>query len=88
MPKVAPAFAVKLRELRAAAGISQYELAKRSGLSKQAISNLELGNREPAWATVVALAHAFGVSCEAFMVDGQAEKKPKPGPRQLARKKK
>jgi transcriptional regulator with XRE-family HTH domain len=64
--KHAGAFAVRLKTLREAAGISQYALAKRSGLSKQALSNLELGAREPTWATVQRLARALGVDCRNF----------------------
>jgi transcriptional regulator with XRE-family HTH domain len=60
-------FADRLREAREAAGLSQYALAKRSGLSKQAVSNLELGEREPTWQTVQLLAVALGVDCTAFV---------------------
>jgi transcriptional regulator with XRE-family HTH domain len=42
-------------------------LAKRSGLSKQAISRLEFGDREPAWSTVQLLAAALGLSCDEFI---------------------
>ncbi len=42
-------------------------LAKLSGLSKQALSNLEAGNREPRWQKVQLLAHALGVDCTAFI---------------------
>jgi transcriptional regulator with XRE-family HTH domain len=73
------AFAKRLIELRHASGLSQYELAKRAGLTRQAMSLLELGQREPNWATVQRLAKALAVSCEAFM-DRRAstdEKKPK-----------
>jgi transcriptional regulator with XRE-family HTH domain len=59
-------FAEKLKVLRESAGLSQYALAKRAGLSKQGLSKLELGQRKPAWTTVLALAKALGVSCEAF----------------------
>lgn len=59
-------FADRLQELRKAAGLSQYALARKAGLSKQALSHLELGNRGPAWNTVQLLAAALGVSCEAF----------------------
>jgi transcriptional regulator with XRE-family HTH domain len=59
-------FAQKLQALREKAGISQYELAKRAAISKQEISRLELGQREPRWATVQALAKALGVTCEEF----------------------
>jgi transcriptional regulator with XRE-family HTH domain len=60
-------FADRLREVREAAGLSQYALAKLSGLSKQAVSHLELGVREPTWQTVQLLAGALGVDCRAFV---------------------
>lgn len=60
-------FAARLKALREAAGLSQYAVAKRSGLSVQALSRLELGDREPKWVTVQRLAVALGVSCEAFI---------------------
>ena len=60
------AFAKKLTAVREAKGITKYELAKRSGVSKQAISNLESGAREPAWETVQKLAMALAVDCTAF----------------------
>src|SRR4051812_20225715 len=53
-------FADRLRALREGQGLSQYALAKRSGISKQALSNLELSNREPTWVTVQRLALALG----------------------------
>jgi transcriptional regulator with XRE-family HTH domain len=64
------AFAEQLQRLRKAAGISQYALAQRSGLSKQALSRLEKGEREPSWATVQRLATALGVDCTAFSDHG------------------
>lgn len=60
-------FAHRLKALREAAGISQYALAKKAGLSKQALSNLELGNREPSWVTVQRLAQALGADCSEFL---------------------
>jgi transcriptional regulator with XRE-family HTH domain len=62
-------FADRLRQVRTAAGISQYRLAKLSGLSKQAINLLESGQSRPSWETVQALARALGVSCESFLTD-------------------
>jgi transcriptional regulator with XRE-family HTH domain len=59
-------FALRLKELRAAAGWSQPELAERAGMTKAGICNLEQGRRQASWATVVALADALGVSTEAF----------------------
>src|SRR4051794_29673071 len=74
-------FAERLKQLREAAGLSQYALAKLTGLSKQAVNKLEAGGREPAWGTIQLLAKALGVTCEAFNDPGlalppPAEKKP------------
>ncbi len=63
-------FAARLKEIREEKGVSQYALAKSSGLSKQAISQLELGLREPNWQTVQLLALALGVDCTAFKDTG------------------
>jgi transcriptional regulator with XRE-family HTH domain len=63
-------FAERLRGLRENAGLSQYALAKKSGLTKQALSRLELGEREPTWQTVQLLAAALGVDCRAFVDPG------------------
>jgi transcriptional regulator with XRE-family HTH domain len=59
-------FGEKLRTLREAAGLSTYALARLTGITKQALSRLEKGGREPTWGTVQLLAAALGVSCEAF----------------------
>jgi transcriptional regulator with XRE-family HTH domain len=66
MPRRLTPFVRRLRQLRKAAGLSQYELARRSGLTRQAISNLEKGNRAPTWETVCLLAKGLGVSVAAF----------------------
>ena len=59
-------FAKRLVDAREAAGLSKYELARRSGLSRQALSLLELGEREPNWTTVQLLAAALGTDCRQF----------------------
>jgi transcriptional regulator with XRE-family HTH domain len=59
-------FGERLRELREAAGVSQYALAKRSTVTAQAISRLEKAEREPNWLTVVLLARALGVAVGDF----------------------
>ena len=64
-------FAVRLRELREAAGLTQSQLADRAGMHLHGITKLEQGDRAPAWATVLALAEALEVGCEAF-VDSKA----------------
>jgi transcriptional regulator with XRE-family HTH domain len=53
-------FGTRLRELRTAAGLTQRELAKRSGTSSAAISNFEAGNNAPTLGTLVRLADALG----------------------------
>ena len=80
------AFADRLKAVREAAGLSQYALAKLSGLSKQAMSRLELGNNEPTWETVQLLAVALGVDCREFVDPNvkpatPAESKPRGRPR-------
>ena len=77
-------FGAVLLRLREAAGMSQYELAKRAGLTHQAISFLETGNRKPTWDTVQRLAMALGLDCSAFKDEGLVlpEYQPgKPGPK-------
>jgi transcriptional regulator with XRE-family HTH domain len=60
-------FAARLRALREAANLTQAQLAERAGLHLHGITKLEQGDREPAWATVLALADALGVDCRAFV---------------------
>lgn len=51
----------KVRTLREAAGLTQAELAERSGVSQTWISRLERGQENPTLATLRRLAAAFGV---------------------------
>jgi transcriptional regulator with XRE-family HTH domain len=58
----APEFGTRLRSCRQSAGISQQELAERSGLSVRAISDLERGRtRFPYQDSLGRLADAFGL---------------------------
>ncbi|HEY7909339.1 MAG TPA: tetratricopeptide repeat protein [Thermomicrobiales bacterium] len=60
-----PSFGLLLRRYRAAAGLTQDELAERSGLSARGISDLERGARErPHRDTVQMLADALGLAAE------------------------
>jgi transcriptional regulator with XRE-family HTH domain len=61
-------------------------LAKISGLSKQALSNLELGQREPNWNTVQRLAAALCVSCDLFIDPVFSRRATSPKPRSRPRK--
>jgi transcriptional regulator with XRE-family HTH domain len=60
-------FGGRLRELRAAAGLTQKQLAARAGLTREAVANLETGRNDPRWKTVVALCTALGVSSDQFL---------------------
>ena len=59
-------FGGRLREMREAAGLTQVQLAQKAGLHPQGLIKLERGERKPAWETVIALATALDVSCDAF----------------------
>jgi transcriptional regulator with XRE-family HTH domain len=87
MANALPHFAKRLKELREAAGLSKYRLAQLSGLTRQAISNLELGNREPTWVTVQRLARALGVSME-DLADPEIIRPPEPPRRRPGRRRK
>ena len=62
-------FSGRLRELREAAGLSRQELADKAGMKLGGVRNLEQGTRDPGWDTVLVLAQALGVTCEAFTAE-------------------
>ena len=53
-------FASLLRRLRSAAGLTQLELADRSGIARPNIASYEAGRREPKWSTAERLLAAVG----------------------------
>ena len=57
-------FAANLRRYRAAANLSQEQLAERTGLHPTEISRLERAVREPRLGTIVRLAKGLGVGAE------------------------
>src|SRR5262245_39942337 len=59
-------FAGRLQALRERAGLSQYELARRTGLTRQTVSRLEMGDRDPTWGTVQLLALALSADFREF----------------------
>jgi transcriptional regulator with XRE-family HTH domain len=59
-------FAEKLRELRDAAGLTEAKLAEASGLPFGTVHVYAIGRRKPSFASVLKLAKALGVTCEAF----------------------
>jgi transcriptional regulator with XRE-family HTH domain len=88
-------FAQKLRELRDAKGLSEARLAELSGVAFGALHFYALGRRKPSLAAAVKLAHALGVTCEAFAdcddirLDGDdQESKPAKEPKRRGRPRK
>lgn len=67
-PEIAPAFGAVLRELRAAARMTQEELALEAGLNKNYIGLLELGQRSPSVRTMVVLARGLKLPLSEFAV--------------------
>jgi excisionase family DNA binding protein len=62
-----PRVGKRLRTLREAAGLTQLQLAATSGLTHEAISRLERGQRAASAETVRQLAQALGVAPERFV---------------------
>ncbi|ROR46001.1 helix-turn-helix domain-containing protein [Kitasatospora cineracea] len=58
---------LRLRELRAARGLSLSELARRSGVGKATLSGLEAGTRNPTLETLYALTTALGLPLSAAL---------------------
>ena len=54
----------RIKELRENAGLTQQQLAERVWVSKAAISNYELFERNPSLETLVNIAHVFHVSTD------------------------
>ena len=59
-------FGAKLKQLRESAGLSEKELADRSGVPFGTLHNYGVGIRKPTLAAAIKLAAALGVTCEAF----------------------
>lgn len=57
-------FAANLRRQRKAAGLSQEQLADRTGLHPTEISRLERATREPRLGTIARVARGLGVGAE------------------------
>src|SRR5262249_28754620 len=73
MKKKVTGFGQRLKALRESAGLTQVQLAKAAGLNRFGLAKLEQGVGEPHWPTVLALANALGVSCEAFTQTGEED---------------
>jgi excisionase family DNA binding protein len=59
----------RLRALREAAGLNQQDLAARAGLTHEAISRLELGQKSAKAPTIMKLAQALSTDPERFVSD-------------------
>src|SRR5947209_19578368 len=57
----------RIRELREGAGLAREQMAEAAGVSVRAVVQWELGEREPGWFNMLALAEALGVNCTAFI---------------------
>jgi transcriptional regulator with XRE-family HTH domain len=78
--KSLPLFAIRLKELRVKAELSQAKLAAAAGVSLSVVFKTEQGiGGDPGWSTVQALAKALGVDCTAFAENNEErpQKKPK-----------
>jgi|GEM_PF-2425116 len=91
MPEVvrmSSGFGVRLKELRANAGMTQEALARAANVSLATVAKLERGETDPTWNTVRALAKALGVSIAEFDVpDEPAPPEQQPTPADKPKKK-
>ena len=63
-----PELGRNLRRVRTAAGLTQTALAKRSGMDRSYVSDLEAGQRNPTALTLKRLAKVLGVTPTAFFL--------------------
>jgi len=62
----------RLRELRLAAGLTQAELARRTGIHRPNIARVEAGRHTPSLETLARIANAIGVSTTHVLVSSQS----------------
>lgn len=62
-----PPIGQKLREIRESKGLTRKKLSESTGLTVQAITQVETGRRQPAFQTLVALAQALNISLDAIV---------------------
>jgi len=65
-------FAKALQQAREKAGLSQWKLAKISGVSRPTVCRLEKGERHPSRAMVLRLGQALGLTPYQFLEFGRA----------------
>ena len=78
----------RIRHARERVGLSQIELARRIGLSKNAMNSIEGGDADPRASRIVAIAQALGVSTDALLLDkpAPASQKHTPPPQRSRRR--
>jgi transcriptional regulator with XRE-family HTH domain len=81
--KLAEQFAQNVKRTRDRLGLTQAQLAERSGMTPAAISQLEGGQREPSFSTIVKVAAALKTSPNDLM--GLGETSPDPSLKALYR---
>jgi DNA-binding XRE family transcriptional regulator len=62
-------FGARLKRLRREKGLSQQELAARSGISRVTIARIEVGEQSPRYETIVALAKGLNIPIERLLLD-------------------
>lgn len=72
-------FARRLKQLMKERGLTQYALAKKAGVTRQSVSYLLSGEREPNWTTVRLLARAMDISVADFDAEDDDPKRPEKG---------
>lgn len=75
----------RIRAHRLAAGLTQSELARRSGVTFQQIQKYELGVNRVAASRLFAISTAMGAPMSALLGEGEAEPEPVAGLRRLTR---
>ena len=71
-PDVRSRFGKRVRHFRNRLGISQEELADRSGLHRTYIGGIERGERNVSLINIEILAHALGISIADLMADADS----------------
>ena len=66
----------RIRELRKAAGVSQEELAKRCGVTRQTINAIENNKYDPTLALAFHLARELGTTVDALFCGGGQKETP------------
>ena len=58
---------VNLKNIRIAVGITQVELAKKLGVTKQSVSNWENGNIQPSVEMITKISEVLNVKCDVLL---------------------